>query len=172
MTLGKTGTLSCVAVQCSVPEWRANCSSVQSRYLRRVPANLFLAAAYLGLVGGFWLGALFGIAVAVWVAFGSYALDLGWFAIFAGSLVGIVSGLTIGLLNGLILTLLSHTPVLRRGSGLSLDRISGVAAITTCVGSLALLYPLFQSSGEIFVYPPVIAATLLALPMSRKLRVG
>jgi hypothetical protein len=146
------------------------CGWFGSRCLQRVPANLFLASSYLGAVAGLVLGVLYGVVVAVASAVGGYGLALGGFAIVTGCLVGALAGLAVGMLNGIVLAVLSHTPVLRARSGVSRNRVTGAAVVTTCLGSLAVLYPLLESSGWILTYPPVIAATLTAIPLSRKLR--
>jgi hypothetical protein len=161
-----------MALQGPAAEWRLTCGWLKSRCPRHLAANLLVASAYLGLLAGLSLGALVGGVFAIGTSFGSYAPGLGGFALVAGSLVGAITGVTVGIVNGIVLTVLSHTPVLRSGSGLSRNRVTCATVVSTCLGSLALLYPLFRSSGGIFVYPPVIAASLLAIPASRKLRLS
>jgi hypothetical protein len=159
-----------MAIQGPVADWRMTCGWLRSRCLRHVPRSPFLASAYLGTVTGLGLGALYGLVFAIVTAFGDYAPGLGGFAVVAGCLVGTIAGLTIGTLNGIVLAVLLRTAILRAGTGVSRNRVTGVAVVTTSLGSMALLHTLLQSSGGIFVYPPAIAATLMAVPMSRKLR--
>jgi hypothetical protein len=116
------------------------------------------------LLAGLTLGALFGVVVGAALNFGP--------AIIAGAVIGGVLGLVVGVVNGAVLTLLSRTPVLRSRSGLSRNRVTIAIRVTTCMTSLGILYPVFQSSGDVFVYAPVIAATLSAIPMSRKLQIA
>jgi len=143
---------------------------------QHVPGNLLLAATYLGLVGGFWLGilggVLFGIDTIYSMGNTGYAGSLAGFAIFAGALIGAVTGLTIGVLNGIVLTFLSRTPALRSRVGISRSRVTAAAVLTTGVGGLALLHLVFQDAGGLFEYPPAITASLLAIPMSRRLRLS
>jgi hypothetical protein len=114
------------------------------------------------MLAGLALGAIFGVVLAMIFDFGP--------AIIAGAVIGGIAGLAVGMVNGIVLTLLSHTSVLRSQSGVSRNRVSAAAAVVTAISGIGLLYPVFQSSGSFFVYPPVIAATLAAIPMSRKLR--
>jgi hypothetical protein len=153
-----------VTIQEPTPDWRTTCRWLWSRCPSRVPSNLLLGATYLGLLGGLALGAVFGAVLAAALGFG--------IAIIAGAVIGGVFGLVVGMVNGAVLTLLSRTPVLRSRSGVGRNRVTTAATVTTCVTSLGLLYPAFQSSGDVFVYAPVIAATLSAIPMSRKLRLA
>ena len=157
-----------MASQGPAAEWSLTRGWLRSRCLRHAPARTILASAYLGLVAGLSLGSLWGVVFLIGAGLSSYAFALGGFALIAGSLVGAITGATVGILNGIVLTALSHTPALRSGSGISRNRVTCAAVATTCLGSLALLYPLFHSSGGVFVYPPVFAATLVALPMSRR----
>jgi len=153
-----------MTVQDPVPDLRLACRQFWSRCPRHVPANLLLASAYLGLLGGLGLGFAFGLVLAVP---SSDAV-----AIVFGSAVGASAGLTVGTFDGIVLALLSQTPVLRSASGVSRNRVTFVAVTATCLGSLALLFALFRGSGGVVVYAPVIAATLTAIPASRKLPVS
>lgn len=143
---------------------------------RHVPENLFLASTYLGFISGLWLGALGSVLFAIVTVYQmgntDYAVELGGFGIMAGLLIGAVFGTLIGLLNGAVLTVLSRTSVLRGTPGVVRNRLTIAAALTTCVGSLALLYLLLRGYGGLLTYSPVVVGTLLAVPMSRRLRLS
>jgi hypothetical protein len=141
---------------------------------RNVPANLFLASTYLGFLSGIWLGTLGGLLLAIPVVYvqgdTGYAVYQGGFAVVTGLVIGAVVGLVVGLLNGSALTALSHTAVLRSRTGISRNRLTIVAAVTTGLGTFSLLYLLLKGTGGLLAYSPALAGALLAVPMSRRLR--
>lgn len=127
-----------------------------------LPKAPFLAALYLGAWGGTFLGVV--LSLAVLVAFDIVDLLVFVFGLVAGALLGVI----VGALNGGVLAGLAQMPARHGRAGLSRNQANLAVMLTTGACSFGILL-LIVRAADIFVYVPTIGATLLALPLSRKL---
>jgi hypothetical protein len=151
--------------------WR-RCRALSGRP-RHVPRNLFLAALYLGGLGGAFLGAAGGVLMlaAILASYlgSAYGAVLGLFALITALVTGTVAVVLVGALDGLVMTLVVHVCARPGKGGLGSQHVALAACVTTLAGGTAVLEVVTRGMNGAFIYVPAAAAALLAWPMSRRL---